>query len=151
MRIALTTVTKLILGATLGIVLFVPGTAAGQSGGPSPCPNDSKLLNGGPTAVYGEGSGTFWNLVINGLNAAGFVTDEQKVAYLSQVFGVEFTTLAEARDYNLDALSAAFDTNQNGYVCAYELRGTRRYAGDPYLNLTTFGVSDDRIAASSLP
>jgi hypothetical protein len=50
-----------------------------------------------------------------------------------------------AKDFNLTSLSDIYDANQNGYVCAFELRGTRAYSGDPLINLTTFGVSDDRL------
>jgi hypothetical protein len=122
--------------------------AAGESqvrADPEACPRDSKLLNGGPTSVYGEGDGTWWGLVIGGLNAAGLTSDEQKVAYLSDIFGIEFANLDDAEQYNLDLLSQSFDANQNGYVCGYSLRGTRGQADDPYFNLTHFGVSDDRV------
>jgi hypothetical protein len=84
-------------------------------------------------------------LIIGGLNDAGLTEDEQKVAYLSEIFGIEFEDLDAAKQYNLDLLSEGFDTNQDGYVCAYSLRGTRGQADDPYFNLTHFGVSDDRI------
>ena len=114
-------------------------------GGPGDCPNDSKLLNGGPTAVFGEGPGTWWGLIIGGLNAAGFTTDAQKVAYLEQVFGRTFADLAEAETYNLQQISDNWDVNQNGYTCAYELRGTRAYFDDPLINTTYFGISDDKI------
>ena len=43
-------------------------------------------------------------------------------------------------------MAAGWDKNQNGYVCAFELRGTRAYTGDPLIDTTSFGVSDDRIA-----
>ena len=112
---------------------------------PGACPSDSKLLNGGPTAVFGEGDGTWWGLIIGGLDAAGLNDDEQKVAYLSEIFGIQFEGLDDAKQYNLDLLSQGWDINQDGYVCAYSLRGTRGQAEDPYFNLTHFGVSDDRI------
>ena len=38
------------------------GTIRGTGG----CPKDSKLLNGGPTSVFGEGAGTWWGLEITG-------------------------------------------------------------------------------------
>jgi hypothetical protein len=135
-------------------VLFMafaaPSALRAQTGEPGTCPNDSKLLNGGPTLVYGEGPGTFWDLVLGGFDAATAAgaplgTDEERRVYLEQVFGRDFASLDEARQYNLDALSQIYDTNQNGYVCAFELRGTRAYSGDPYINFTTFGVSDDKI------
>jgi len=118
-----------------------------QSGEPGVCSNDSKLLNDGPTLVYGEGTGTWWGLVINGLNLAGFETDEQKVAYLNHVFGTSFgpDQIDELEMYNQDLVAQGWDLNQNGYVCAYELRGTRAYLGDPFINLTFFGISDDKV------
>jgi hypothetical protein len=42
-------------------------------------------------------------------------------------------------------LSEAWDKNQNGYVCAFDLRGTRAYVDDPCKSFTYFGVSDDKI------
>jgi hypothetical protein len=115
------------------------------SGGPGVCPNDSKLLNGGPTSVFGEGDGTWWGLEINGLNAAGFVTDAQKIAYLNQVFGTSLGSLSQLEVYNQNQVGDNWDINQNGYVCAYELRGTRAYFDDPFINLTYFGISDDKV------
>ena len=112
---------------------------------PGACPSDSKLLNGGPTAVFGDGDGTWWGLIIGGLNDAGLTEEEDQVAYLSGVFGIEFANLDDAKQYNLDLLSQGWDINQNGYVCAYSLRGTRGQADDPFFNLTHFGVSDDKV------
>lgn len=116
-----------------------------RSGEPGICPSDSKLLNGGPTLVFGEGPGTWWELVENGLIAAGFVEEEDQIAYLNQVFGTSFDTLDELRDYNLQLVEDNWDLNHNEYVCAYELRGTRAHYDNPYLNLTFFGISDDRV------
>jgi len=42
-------------------------------------------------------------------------------------------------------VAGPISTNQNGYVCAYELRGTRAHFDNPFINLTFFGVSDDKI------
>ena len=112
---------------------------------PGSCPSDAKLLNDGPTLVYGEGPGTWWGLVINGLVAAGFEEVGDQVAYLNHVFGTSFDNLDDLKTFNLDLISAAWDENQNGYICAYELRGTRAYFDDPFINLTYFGISDDRV------
>ena len=60
-------------------------------------------------------------------------------------FGQQFTTLDAARDYNLQVLSDAFDKNQDGLVCVYDLRGTRANLRDPYSKYTYFSVSDDKI------
>jgi len=128
------------------IVLIIGAFAAGVlkvNADPGACPSDSKLLNGGPTAVYGDGDGTWWGLIIGGLNDAGLTDDEQKVAYLSEIFWIEFENLDAAKQYNLDLLSQGWDINRDG--CAYSLRGARGQADDPYFNLTHFGVSDNRI------
>jgi len=135
---------KLLTAVLILAGMFALAAALAQSGEPGVCPNDSKLLNGGPTLV-GEGPGSFWQLVIDGLNAAGFGTDEQKIAYLNQVFGTSFDTLEELKTYNLNQVAAIYDLNQNGYVCAYELRGTRAHFHDPLINVTFFGVSDDTV------
>jgi len=112
---------------------------------PGSCPSDSKLLNGGPTRVAGQGPGTWWGLVINGLLAAGFDEEQEQIAYLNSLFGTSYTNLADLQAFNIQEVSAFWDKNQNGFVCAFELRGTRAYLGDPFVNLTFFGISDDRI------
>jgi hypothetical protein len=117
----------------------------GQSGTPGDCPNDSKLLNGGPTAVFGDGPGTWWGLVIDGLNQAGFVKEQDQIDYLNHVFDTHFQYLEDLKDYNLDLLENTWDKNHNEFVCAYELRGTRAHFDDPFINLTFFAVSDDKI------
>jgi len=116
----------------------------GQSGEPGDCSNDSKLLNGGPTAVFGDGPGTWWGLVTGGLNQV-FVDEQDQVDYLNHVFGTNFQYLDDLKVYNLNLLEEAWDKNHNGFVCAYELRGTRAYYDDPFINITFFGVSDDKI------
>jgi hypothetical protein len=134
----------------LAATLFITAALHAQADEPGTCPNDSKLLNDGPTLVYGDEEGTFWNLVLGGFDAAAaagapLATDDERVAYLEHLFGREFADLDEAKEFNLDALSQTFDANQNGWVCVFELRGTRAYSGDRYINYTTFGISDDKI------
>lgn len=77
--------------------------------------------------------------------AYGFTTPIQQRDYLNGVFGTSFQTLEEVRDFNLQAISDAFDKNQNGYVCAHDLRGTRASNDDPLFEFTWFGVSDDKL------
>ena len=57
---------------------------------PGTCPNDSKLLNDGPTQISGEGPGTWWGLVVNGLLVAGFVDEDDQIDYLNDIFGTSF-------------------------------------------------------------
>jgi len=119
---------------------------AGTPSAPGTCPNDSKLLNGGPTKIFGEGLGTWWGLVTNGLVAAGFVEEEDQIDYLNEIFGTSFDTLEELKAYNLQLVADTWDENDNGYVCAFQLRGTRAHFNNPYVDLTFFGISDDKVA-----
>jgi hypothetical protein len=113
------------------------------------CPNDSKLLNEGPTKVFGNVPGTYWNLLEGGLEAAFGNDEAAKIQYLSGVFGQQFATLDAARDYNLESVSTTFDKNQDGLVCVYDLRGTRANFRDPYSKYTYFSISDDKISKKS--
>jgi len=130
-----------------GLVVLAIGTIAPSvlRADPGSCPSDSKLLNNGPTSVFGEGPGTWWGLIIDGLNAAGFHQEAEKIAYLNHVFGTSYDNLGALEAFNVQQVSDAWDKNHNGYVCAYELRGTRAYFDDPLINLTFFGISDDKI------
>ena len=119
---------------------------AGAAGAPGTCQNDSKLLNGGPTQVFGEGPGTWWGLVVNGLVAAGFVEEADQIGYLNDIFGTSFDTLEELKAYNLQVVEDTWDQNHNGYVCAFQLRGTRAYFDNPFVDLTFFGINDDKVA-----
>lgn len=84
--------------------------------------------------------------MLNGVIAAGFDEESEQIAYLNSVFGTTFTDLASLQAFNIQQVSDFWDKNANGLVCAFELRGTRAYIGDPLVNLTYFGISDDRIA-----
>jgi len=118
-------------------------TSAGNGQGPQTCPQDSKLI--GRVSVFGdENEASWWSLIFNGMIAGGLTTPEQQRDYLNSVFGTNFATLAEVRLFNLQAVSDAYDKNQNGFVCAYELRGTRAYNNDPLFDYTWFGISDDK-------
>ena len=131
------------------LVSIAPQRAGAEVQTGATCTSDSKLLNGGPTEVFGEAPGTYWNLIEGGLQSAFGDDEAAKIQYLGGVFGQQFTTLDAARDYNLQALSTAFDKNQDGLVCVYDLRGTRANLRDPYSKYTYFSVSDDKIAKKS--
>jgi len=131
--------------ALIAAVMTMSVAVRTQSGQPGTCPNDSKLLNGGPTLVFGEGPGTWWGLVIDGLVTAGLLAATDQINYLNQVFGTHFTTLEELKTYNLHLIEDVYDENRNGFVCAFDLRGTRAHFDNPLVDLTFFGVSDDRI------
>jgi len=131
------------------LVSITPQRAVAEVQTDATCTSDSKLLNGGPTEAFGDAPGTYWNLIEGGLQSAFGDDEAAKLQYLSGVFGQQFTTLDEARDYNLLALSTAFDKNQDGLVCVYDLRGTRANLRDPYSKYTYFSVSDDKIPKKS--
>jgi hypothetical protein len=131
------------------LVSIAPQPAVAQVQTDTRCTSDSKLLNDGPTQVFGDGAGTYWNLIEDGLQSAFGNDEAAKIQYLSGVFGQQFTTLDAARDYNLQALSTAFDKNQDGLVCVYDLRGTRANLRDPYSKYTYFSISDDKIIKKS--
>lgn len=133
------------LAFAAGVFAMSTTVFAATAGEPGTCPNDSKLLNGGPTQIQGDGPGTWWGLVVDGLNAAGFVDEDDQIAYLNQIFGTNFDTLEELKSYNLQLVEDGWDANGNGYVCAFELRGTRAHFDNPYLNLTFFGIGDDKV------
>ena len=129
-----------------GIIITSFAVCADAQAAPGACPNDSKLLNGGPTKITGEGPGTWWGLVINGLIAAGFVDEDDQIDYLNEIFDTSFDTLEELKAYNLQLVQDTWDENHNGYVCAFQLRGTRAHFDNPYVDLTFFGITDDKVA-----
>jgi hypothetical protein len=111
---------------------------------PGDCPRDTKLI--GQVSVFGdEFEASWWRLIYNGMIAGGITTTDGQRDYLNGVFGTSFATLAEVRLFNLQGISDAFDKNGNGFVCAYDIRGTRAYNTDPLFEFTFFGVSDDKI------
>ena len=128
------------------LATIAPQQAFAQVQTDATCPSDSKLLNGGPTQVFGNGPGTYWDLVEGGLQSAFGNDEAAKLQYISGVFGQQFATLDAARDFNLQAVSTTFDKNQDGLVCVFDLRGTRAYLKDPYSKFTYFQVGDDKIS-----
>jgi hypothetical protein len=139
---------RVLRSGAIGLSILVsigPQRAVAEVQTDATCTSDSKLLNGGPTEVFGDGPSTYWNLIEAGLQSAFGDDEAAKIQYLSGVFGQQFTTLGAARDYNLQVLSDAFDKNQDGLVCVYDLRGTRANLRDPYSKYTYFSVSDDKI------
>jgi hypothetical protein len=127
-----------------GVVFAADALRAAPVLDPGNCPGDSKLI--GQVSVWGdEFEASWWNLIFNGMIAGGLLTETAQRDYLNGVYGTSFATLAEVRNFNLQDVADFFDKNGNGFVCAYQLRGTRAYNTDPYFNFTWFGVSDDKI------
>ena len=129
-----------------GLVVASLAVCGDAFAAPGACPSDAKLLNGGPTQIFGDGPGTWWGLVINGLLAAELVAVEDQIDYLNDLFDTDFATLDELKAYNLQLVQDTWDQNHNGFVCAFQLRGTRAHFDNPYIDLTFFGVADDKVA-----
>jgi hypothetical protein len=113
----------------------VSATANGQ--GPQACMPDDKLI-GRVAASTADTPGTWWRLTKDRFDALG-VTDYKGV--LEGFYGQSFPTLDAAIQYLID-LVATWDANGNGYVCAFEVRGTRAYLGENAAYL--FGIADDK-------
>ena len=115
---------------------------SGSSQAPT-CASDSKLI--GRVSVFGdENEESWWRLTYNGMIAGGLTTPDEQRDYLNGALGTTFATLAEVRLFNLQAISDGHDKNQNGFVCALEIRGTHAWNKDPLFGYTWFGISDDK-------
>lgn len=111
-------------------------TTANQQG-PQSCMPDAKLI--GRFAVStADVPGTWWRLSKDRFDALN-VTDYK--AALEGFFGQNFNTLADAVQYLIDGV-ATWDANGNGYVCAFEVNGTRAHLGVNSLFL--IGIADDK-------
>ena len=133
---------RLRLAGSLLVAVVIASAALRAT--PADCPRDTKLI--GQVSVFGnELEASWWHLIYTGMVVGGgFTTPNQQRDYLNGVFGTHFATLEEVRLFNLEGISA-FDKNGNGFVCAYDLRGTRAYNDDPLFEFTWFGISDDKL------
>ena len=114
-----------------------PALTANTAGGPQACLPDAKLI--GRTEVSADDrAGTWWRLTKDRFDSLG-MTDYK--ANLESFYGQSFATLDDAIQYLIDGV-ASWDANQNGFVCAYDVRGTRAWLGDNRAFL--FGISDDK-------
>ena len=113
------------------------GAASANGGGPRACVPDAKLIRRVAVST-GDVPGTWWRLTKDRFDELG-VTDYKGT--IEGFYGQSFDTLDDAIGYLVD-LVAAFDTNGNGYVCAYEVRGTHAWLGEAVLYL--FRIDDDK-------
>ena len=116
--------------------------AASASGAPvangaHDCTPDSKLI-GRFRASTAVASDTWWGLSKARFDAAG-VTNYK--AALESFYGQTFASEAAAIQFLIDGVKS-WDANNNGYVCAFEIRGTRAYFGDNAAFL--LGIDDDK-------
>lgn len=119
----------------IGLVASASPSSNGQ--GPQACTPDTKLI-GRFAASTADVPGTWWRLTKDRFDALG-VTDYK--AALEGFYGQSFSTLNDAIGF-LIAGVASYDANGNGYVCAFEERGTRAYLGVNALFL--LGIADDK-------
>ena len=120
------------------------GTRATSAAGPQgDCPNDSKLLGLFEVSTDYR-PGTWWYLSRNSLVEAGFTTDAALEQKLEEISGTQYSSLAAAVEALVEG-ARSWDKNGNQWVCAYELRGTRAYTGEPLVNDIFYGISDDHL------
>jgi hypothetical protein len=84
--------------------------------------------------------GTWWHLTRTGIDDAGLPGGYEAV--IEGWFGQPFADEKAAVAF-LVAQVKASDLNDNGYVCAYRLPGTRTSLGDPLFSHYYFSVRDD--------
>lgn len=118
------------------------GATANASGTPvangaHDCTPDSKLI-GRFAASTADRPDTWWGLSKARFDAAG-VRDYK--AALESFYGRSFPSLDAAIQFLIDGVRS-WDANGNGYVCAFEIRGTRAYFGDNAIFL--LGIDDDK-------
>ena len=148
---------RILRGAALGVVLSTaiacteppsapagnvarlrPTAAATANGqGPLACMPDAKLI-GRFAASTSDAPGTWWRLTKDRFDALG-VSDYK--AALEGFYGRSFATLDDAVQFLIDGV-VAWDANGNGYVCAFEVRGTRASLGANAAYL--LGIADDK-------
>lgn len=102
------------------------------------CHPDSKLI-GRIELSTADVPGTWWSITRQGFDAAG-ITDY--LALIEAAFGQPFGTLDQAVAFLVDAVRP-LDENGNGYVCAYQVRGTRANYGLPLVSNYIFATTDD--------
>ena len=123
----------------LAMASAASAVATSNGEGPQACMPDAKLI-GRFAASTADVPGTWWRLTKDRFDSLG-VTDYK--AALEGFYGQSFTTLASAIQFLIDGV-ASYDANGNGYVCAFEVRGTRAYLGVNSLYL--LGIADDKHA-----
>ena len=88
-----------------GIMAFTSGPALAKPT-PGDCQNDSKLI--GPIELSTDyRAGTWWQITSDGLDAAGFETDEEKLAIIEALFGTDF-----AKDAVRQKVTALFPAHE---------------------------------------
>jgi hypothetical protein len=104
------------------------------------CVQSSRLI-GRISLTTGEGPLEWWGITRRGFIAAGLDPSEFQ-AKIEGELNREFATLDEAIAA-LVAQVVPLDGNTNGFVCAYQLRGTKTGFGDPNYTDYFFRVLDD--------
>ena len=135
---------RFVFGTVLAVACAVSGVSATRSGlDPGECPRDSKLI-GAVEISSVDSSDTWWGITKAGFIDAGYDTTAEMIALMNGFFGTTHTTLAPLIDLLLEPVRT-FDLNGNNYICAFSLRGARKWIGDPDYTFYTFGTSDDKI------
>jgi hypothetical protein len=131
----------LVLVGVLVLAMVAVGSAPADAV-PGDCQNDSKLI--GPILLSTDDvEGTWWYLTREGLEKAGYDTEQEQLDKINGWFGTSFSELEDAVVVLVDAVRPA-DKNGNDYVCASSARGTHANVADPTATDYFFMVIDDK-------
>ena len=110
----------------------------------SECAADDRLI-GRIVLSSAASPSAWWGITRAGMKSSGIdVDDASAVLEVVNVWlAAEHRELSSAIDAMLENVRA-FDVNDNGFVCAYEVKGSRRTEGEPFLRHYVHGISDDR-------
>ena len=135
---------RLVFGTILAMSVAVLGVSvAASSPDPGECARDTKLIGAVEISAV-DAPDTWWGITKAGFIDAGYDTTAEMIALMNGFFGTSHTTLAPLIDLLLEPVRT-FDLNGNNYICAFSLRGARKWIGNPDYTFYTFGTSDDKI------
>ena len=110
----------------------------------SECAADDRLI-GRIVLSPAVSSSAWWGITRAGMKSSGVnVDDAEAVLEVVNIWlAAEHKELNAAIDELLENVRL-FDANDNGFVCAYEVKGSRRTSGEPFARHYVHGFSDDR-------
>jgi hypothetical protein len=135
---------RVLVAGLSGVSLFVAWAHLLK---PSECPVDDRLIE--RVALSSPASSSaWWEVTRASLKSSGVdVDDAQAVLEVVNIWlAADHKNLNIAIDALLDN-ARAFDVNGTGFVCVYDVKGSRRTAGEPFSRHYVHGISDDRADA----
>ena len=131
-----------LMGGCLAAAMTTFGVVALQAAGPGECSHNIKGIGAYELSIE-DRPDTWWGLTKAGLDFLGIDTPAEQQAQIGVWFGTTFGSLTAAVTALVDAVRI-LDKNENGWVCASTVRGTRTAIGDPDFEFTSWHVIDDK-------